>query len=87
MIKIDKIIEKFVIQVIGYNHNQKSMNCFLTLPTTSLGMTLSTLKWTVLVKGLHCPTTTISPSLTEKAGEQCTGIFLCLFSYLLYLGT
>ena len=72
---------------IHHDHNQKSMNCFLTLPTTSLGMTFKTLKCTVLQRVLHCPMTTISPSLTLKAGEQWTGIFLCLFSYLLYLGT
>jgi hypothetical protein len=49
---------------------QNNMNCFLTLPTTSLGITLRTLKWTVLVKGLHWPITTMSPYFTEKAGEQ-----------------
>lgn len=59
--------------------NQNNINCFLTLPTTSFGITFKTLKWTVFVRGLHCPITTISPYLTEKAGEQCTGMFLCLF--------
>ena len=71
----------------GMEINQKSMNCFLTLPMTSWGMTLRTLKLTVLQRGLHSPMTTMSPSLTEKAGEQWTEMFLCLFSYLLYLGT
>ncbi len=67
--------------------NQKSMNCFLTLPMTSWGMTFKTLKLTVLQRGLHSPMTMMSPSLTVKAGEQWTEMFLCLFSYLLYLGT
>lgn len=72
---------------LNIGHNQKSINCFLTFPTTSWGVTFKTLKWTVLVKGRHSPIKTISPSLTEKAGETWAGMFLCLFSYLLYLGT
>lgn len=70
-----------------YGTDQKSMNCFLTLPTTSCGVTLRTLKLTVLLTGLVSPMRTISPSLTEKAGEMWAGMLRCLFSYLLYLGT
>ena len=50
--------------------DQKSINCFLTLPTTSLGVTFKRLKLTVLLRGLHSPTRAISPTLTWKAGEQ-----------------
>ena len=50
--------------------DQNNMNCFLTFPTTSWGVTLRTLKWTVFVRGLHSPTIAISPILTLRAGEQ-----------------
>ena len=66
---------------------QNRVNCFLTFPTISLGITFRTLKWTVLVMGLHSPMMAISPYFTLKAGEQWTGKFLCLFSYLLYFLT
>lgn len=41
---------------------------------------------TVLLKGLHCPTVTWSPSSTRNAGETWAAKFLCRFSYLEYLG-
>ena len=51
---------------------------------SSLG--IHCLSHTVLLKGLHCPTVTWSPSSTRKAGETCAARFLCRFSYLEYLG-
>ena len=39
-----------------------------------------------MLKGLHCPTVTWSPSTTRNAGEQCAARFLCRFSYRAYLG-
>ena len=70
-----------------YLSAQNKTNCFLTFPIISLGMTFKTLNLTVLDKGLVCPITTMSPSLTEKAGEMWTGMLVCFFSYLLYLFT
>ena len=68
--KIMKSNQKDKIKMLNNCTDQKSMNCFLTLPMTSWGMTLSTLKLTVLHKGLHSPITIMSPSFTVKAGEQ-----------------
>ena len=67
--------------------NQNRLNYFLAVPIISLGMTLSALNLTVLLRGLHCPAMRISPSLTLKQGDKCTEIFLCLFSNLLYFYT
>ena len=49
-------------------HNKT--NCFLTEPIIWFGVTFKTLNLTVFERGLHYPTTTISPSLTLKHGEQ-----------------
>ena len=46
------------------------------------GMTLSTLKRTVLLRGRHWPTMTLSPTLHRKHGEMWAGVLLCRFSYL-----
>lgn len=41
---------------------------------------------TVLLRGLHCPTVTVSPSSTRKAGETWAARFAWRFSYLAYFG-
>merc|ERR1719219_2025699 len=61
-------------------HHQKSRNCFRAVPKIWFFSILSTLKRTVLERGRHSPTVAMSPSLTSKAGEQCTATLLCLFS-------
>jgi len=63
---------------------QNFVNPFTDLPPFVL--ILITLNRTVLLKGLHCPTVTVSPSSTRKAGETCAERFLWRFSYLEYLG-
>ena len=66
---------------------QNNIKTFFTVPTIWFGTTLRTLNLTVLLKDLHYPQKIISPSFGEKQGEQWTGIFLCLFSNLLYFFT
>jgi hypothetical protein len=63
MFEIKKLI---TIQFLAQNKT----NYFLTLPIMLFGLTLRTLKLTVLAKGLHSPMVTMSPSLTLKQGEQ-----------------
>jgi len=53
------------------------------LPEDSLEFTSSTLKHTVLERGLHSPMTTWSPSFTRKQGEQCAGAVAAALSQLL----
>merc|ERR1719272_1980385 len=63
---------------------QKSMNCLRVDPKIWFLSTLRTFHFTVFANGRHCPQVMISPSLTSKAGEQCTEMLLCLFSKRLY---
>ena len=65
--------------------SQNPLKPFVAL--VAAGITLSVLKRTVLDSGLHCPTTTLSPSRTRKHGDRCALRFECRFSYRMYLRT
>ena len=58
--------------VFVFKHRERSEFLFKNVP--------------VFKKYLFCPMTTWSPFFTLKQGDTWAGMFLCLFSYLLYLG-
>jgi len=60
------------------HQNQNFWKVFTALPVR--GSTERTLNRTVLLRGLHCPTVTISPSSTRNAGDTCAARLLCRFS-------
>jgi hypothetical protein len=67
----------------GCNLIYIAVNAFLAtfLSPDPAGMTLITLKRTVFDSGLHCPTMTVSPSLTRKQGDTWADSIECRFSY------
>lgn len=67
-------------RVCACARTQNEVKPFLT--EVPCGMTLSTLKRTVLLSGRHWPIMTLSPVLQRKHGEMCAGVLLCRFSYL-----